>query len=470
MLFRSDHFAGGHRLPDLLLLLLVAAGVTLGLAIGVENWRLLGAICGLFLLLVWPVKTAVGVYAFLIPWEDLAVVGHGADQTTLLWYAGGIALVVLVGVGSIRRCIVRPPRAALFWSLLICWSAVSTLWAIKPEKSLERIPTAVSLCLLYLAAASVRITREELSWIAFMVVAGGCTASLYSANQYFHGNAMADFEGYRASLVDSTNVADPNFFAASLLLPLSIAFGEVLSCQSGVRRMFMLGATGAIALAVFLTMSRGALLAVLVIACVFFHRLRLNWRLLIPVGVVGATLMVMPNLFFHRFQEAAATRGAGRLDIWEAGISSLGHYGLIGAGLENFGDAYSLYAGSARFFRGFGRAAHNVYLGISVELGILGLVLLAVAIISPLRAVQRLRSSMDHLPPARLVALEAACWAMVTASLFLDLLWCKIFWFSWIMLALAMNASQENRELQQQNLDLGSDYRGEPRPLGWPHG
>jgi O-antigen ligase len=379
-----------------------------------------------------------------------------------LWYAGGVAIVVLVSIGLIRQCIIKPPRASLFWLLLVLWGAISALWAIKPEDSVMRIPTAVSLCLLFLAAVSVRISRKELSWITLMAVAGGCTAGLYSAYEYFHGNAMLGFEGNRASLVAGSELADPNVFAASLLLPLSIAFGEVLSCRGRLRRMFMLGATGAIAFAVFLTMSRGALLSLLAMAFVFFRRLRLNWRMFIPVGIAAATLLAVPNLFFHRFEEAAATRGAGRLDIWEAGLRALGHYGVTGAGLENFGDAYTQYAGSATFFRGFGRAAHNIYLGTSVELGILGIVLLLAAIVSHLRSVQRLQRSMNHLPPAELVALEAACWAMLTAGFFLDLLWRKVFWFSWILLVLTMNAWQRNRELRRRQFEIAPDYQ-------WPY-
>ncbi len=308
----------------------------LGLAAGIENFRLLGAISGLLFLLAWPIETAVGIYAFLIPWEDLTVVSQGSDRTTLLWYAGGIAIVVLVSIGVIRQCIIKPPRAALFWSLLILWGATSALWAIKPEDSVVRIPTAASLCLLYLAAVSVRISRKELSWITLLTVAGGCTAALYSAYEYFHGNAMLGFEGNRASLVAASEIADPNVFAASLLLPLSIAFGEVLSCRSRLRRLFMLGATGAIAFAVFLTMSRGALLSMLVLAFVYFRRLRLNWRMFIPVGIAAATLLAVPNLFFHRFEEAAASRGAGRLDIWEAGPKGLGALWRYGRGIGKF--------------------------------------------------------------------------------------------------------------------------------------
>ena len=276
MLFRTDWLKGDPsegqaRRLQLMVLPLVAAGLLLGLSISLENWRLMGATAGLLLLLVWPIETAVGLYALLIPWEDLTVVSQGSDRTTLLWYAGGIAILVLVSIGLIRRSTVTPPRAALFWSLFILWAASSTLWAIKPEEALVRIPTAASLWLLYLAAVSVRITRKELSWIVLMVVAGGCTASLYSISQYFHGAAIADLEGHRASLVGSTDAADPNFFAASLLLPLSMAIGEALSCRNGLRRIIMLGAVGAIAFAVFLTMSRGALFSVLVVAFVFSY-------------------------------------------------------------------------------------------------------------------------------------------------------------------------------------------------------
>src|SRR5205823_9549588 len=65
--------------------------------------------------------------------------------------------------------------------------------------------------------------------------------------------------------------------------------------------------TGVIALAVLLTMSRGAVLAGITIVSVFLLRLRMNWRLLLPVVALGAGLLFMPRLFFERVQIGRAS-------------------------------------------------------------------------------------------------------------------------------------------------------------------
>ena len=108
-----------------------------------------------------------------------------------------------------------------------------------------------------------------------------------------------------------------------------------------------------------------------------------------PVVVAGAGLLFMPRLFFERMQEATTSRISGRQDIWLVGIHSLQSYGAFGAGLDNFSRAYQRYAGTARFFAGDQRDAHNIYLSTAVEFGILGLLFLFKAVRSHLQAFPR---------------------------------------------------------------------------------
>jgi O-antigen ligase len=424
---------------------LVVTACYLGWMIALENWLFVVGLCALLLLLVRPIEVALGLYAFLIPFESMTTVGNDTGASvTLLRYVGLLALFVTLGVGWLRERIIRPPRTALFWSLFVLWGGVSTLWAIDQEWALRRLPTALGLWLLYMAIVSVRLTAKEFSCITLLTILGGLGASMYSAYMFFGtGRAIG-----RVSLAEGSTLSDPNFFAVTLLLPLSLSFGGVLSSRTWLRRGFFLAGTGVIALAVFLTMSRGALAAVAAITVVFLLRLRLNWRLLIPVAIAGAGLLFMPMLFFERMQEASTSRLVGRQDIWQVGIHSLKSYGAFGAGLENFQHAFQRYAGTSRFSVGDQRDSHNIYLCVSVELGILGMLFLFLAVRSHLRAFPR--PTENILTSAKLVAFEAACWGMLVMGLTLDLLWRKAFWFVWALSVVAMNDQQEKERLINQ--------------------
>jgi O-antigen ligase len=366
----------------------------------------------------------------------------GAGPTaTLLRYVGLLALFVTLGVGWLRERIIRPPQTALFWSLFVLWGGSSILWAIDQEMALNRLPTALGLWLLYMAVVSVRMTAKEFSWIVLLTILGGLGASTYSGYMFLRtGGAIG-----RASLTEGSTLSDPNFFAAALLLPLSLSFAGVLSSRTWPRRTLFLTSTGVIAFAVFLTMSRGALAAVAAITFVFLFRLRLNRRLLLPVVAAGAALLFMPQLFFERMQEAASTRMVGRQDIWQVGIHSLKSYGAFGAGLENFQHAFQRYAGTSRFSVGDQRNSHNIYLCVSVEFGILGMLFLFLAVRSHLRAFPQ--PTKNILTSAKLVAFEAACWGILIAGFSVDILWRKAFWFVWALSVGAIQVQRKNEQL-----------------------
>jgi O-antigen ligase len=428
--------------PRLQVPALVATACCLGWMIASEYWLLVASVFGLLLLLLRPIEATLGLYAFLIPFEPVAIIGNSTSTSpapTLLRYVGLLALFVTLGVGCLRERI-RPPQTALFWSLFMLWGGVSTLWAIDQEMALHRLPMALGLWLLYMAIVSVRITAKELSWIVLLTILGGSSASIYFAYLFFR---MGDAIG-RVFLTTET-LSDPDFFAATLLLPLSLSVGGVLSSRTWPRRALFLAATGVIALAVFLTMSRGALAALAGITFIFLLRLRLNWRMLLPVATAGIALMFMPPLFFQRVQEASTSRISGRLDIWQIGIHSLKSYGAFGAGLENFSKAFERYVGTARFFAGHQRSSHNIYLTAAVEFGILGMLFLFEAVRSHLRAFPR--PSRNIPASSRIVAFEAACWGMLIAGFSLDILWRKAFWFVWALSAVAVHVQRENEQL-----------------------
>jgi O-antigen ligase len=426
---------------------MVATACSLGWMIASERWLLVASAFGLLLLLLRPIEVTLGLYAFLIPFEPVTTMGNGTSTSpapTLLRYVGLLALFVTLGVGWLRGRI-RPPQTALFWSLFMVWGGVSTLWAIDQEMALHRLPMALGLWLLYMAIVSVRLTAKEFSCIVLLTIVGGLGASIYFAYGFFR---MGDAIGHVFHTTET--LSDPDFFSATLLLPLSLCVGGVLSSRTWLGRALFLAATGVITLALFLTMSRGALAALTGITFIFLLRLRLNWRLLLPVATAGTALMFMPPLFFQRVHEASTSRISGRLDIWQIGIHSLKSYGAFGAGLDNFSNAFQRYVGTARFFAGDQRSSHNIYLTAAVEFGILGIVFLFGAVRSHLRAfpppTRNIRAS------SRIVAFEAACWGMLIMGFSLDILWRKGFWFVWALSAVAVHVQRENEQLSPVSL------------------
>jgi O-antigen ligase len=439
---RGESFSAKGRHLNLQVATLVVIASFLGWMIASENWLFVAGVFALLLLLVRPIEVALGLYALLIPFESMTTMENRIGPTaTLLRYVGLLALFVTLGVGWLRERIIRPPRTALFWSLLVLWGGISALWAIDQDAALRRLPTALGLWLLYMAVVSVRITAKEFSWIALLTILGGFGASIYSGYMFFRtGGAIG-----RVSLAEGSTLSDPNFFAVALLLPLALSFGGALSSRTWRQRTLFLAGTGAIACAVFLTMSRGALAAVAVMTFIFFLRLRLNWRLLLPLAAAGSALMFMPRLFFERMQEVSTSRMAGRQDIWQTGIHSLKSYGVFGAGLDNFSNAFEKYVGTSRFSVGDQRASHNIYLTVAVEFGILGLLFLFEAVRSHMRA---LRRPISRLASSRFIAFEAACWGMLVAGFGLDILWRKAFWFVWAFSVAATNVQCDDEELK----------------------
>jgi O-antigen ligase len=426
--------------------LLLALG--LGYFVAQGHWRYVGALMGAVLLLCWPVEVALGGYALLIPLEFLTAFGPGRERTTVAWYVGAVAVAVVLTIGLLRGSIVKPSRTAVLLSLLVFWAAVSTAWAHNTQHALLRLRTALPLLGLYLVIVCVRFTKRELSRIVWATIAGGCAASAYAAYLFAHGGLE------RATLSAGNNDADPNFFAASLLVPLALAFGEFLGRRNKSRKILAVGCAGLVALGIFLSMSRGAALALVTILAVFFYRLRLNWRLLIPVSAVAVVLLVVPSVFFTRIQQASATRGAGRLDIWQVGLAELQDNGLLGVGLDNFADIYGRYSGRGKVYKGPARNAHNIYLKIAVETGVLGIFLLLSAIVAQLGAFRRMRVGEGKLPPPEWVAFEAGLYSMLVAAFFLDLIWFKSFWWAFVLMGIAINAwrpqAQQHERYQLQ--------------------
>jgi O-antigen ligase len=431
----SITFAPTQREPARYLAYVVAFGVTAGAAVTYGGWLGVAGILLCPLLLRWPVQIALGLFALLLPFDSVSALGSEATGAALTRYVGGFATMVLLLVGLGERRLSVPPRAALWWSLFVLWGVATLGWAANSRLAWERLPTALSLLLFCVIATAFRINRKEMAVVLMMTVLGGCAAAAFSAYQ-FHGGTLYE-QTSRGSLTMGNRDTDPNQFGASLLLPLSLAIGAAVQGRTRNVRFSAAMATVVLSLALLLSMSRGAMVAALAVVLVYIWRLGWNRRIVLALTSIAALLLVMPHSFFTRL--GLSDRGAGRLDIWMASMNLLPRYGLLGAGWNNFIVAYAQIAGHAPSFRGYTRASHNIYIGMLVEVGIIGLIFLLLAFRSQLREAGAREAGTRVLIPY-----EAACWAMLAMGLTLDIVWRKGFWFTWILLAMAVRLRSES--------------------------
>jgi len=165
----------------------------------------------------------------------------------------------------------------------------------------------------------------------------------------------------------------PNDLAAFLLLGLPVLFflwkeKKTWSPSSaGLAALFVV-----LGVAFVSTLSRGAFLALFAASAFYLlctQKKKTLWLLLL----LPAVLFVSPILRYNFFGSLAAkdiTIGE-RLDMWQVAFRMIRLHPLLGNGVNLFGEKYASFSRVPTIYKGY---AHNCYLQMAAEIGILGLI------------------------------------------------------------------------------------------------
>jgi O-antigen ligase len=393
----------------IVLLFVVAVAVALATRRGVLPFALGGVLLGVITVASfrWPF-IFLAAFALLIPIEEVLVIdGLG----TITRFAGILFAVVYVVPRVGRLNFGALPT--LGWAFL-GWAIVSLGWAIDPGAGWDQLTTLIQLFVIAVLVADYVVNRPEIVRPLLWVYALSASLSATLGIAYFVG------QGSGAARSVALEHQDPNHFAALLLPAVILGLYELVN---GQRRI--LGAAVALVttLAVVVSGSRGAWVAVAV-AVVLFILPQLRVRGRIAAIVAALVLMVLayqlpgvPDLLDERLGTALSTGGAGRTDIWSVAFTIYQSTPLLGVGWANFPVAYTSDAVRASdvmsWYHLEPRAPHNIVVGILVELGPIGLLLLAL-FLGPLL----LRRGWG--PDGAMI--QAALASLLTMALFLDVL------------------------------------------------
>jgi putative inorganic carbon (HCO3(-)) transporter len=200
--------------------------------------------------------------------------------------------------------------------------------------------------------------------------------SLIGLYQYLFTNWVIVGEGVRRVLAV---YGSPNNLALYLdrALPLVIALALFVDVRR--RRITYALAAIPIALAVYLTYSRGAYLGIaaglLLIGLFSGRRVRLAVAALLVIGVIALIPFSQTERFKSLFQEGTGT-GFFRVSVWESGIAMIRDHPVLGVGLDNFLYEYPKYIQPDAWREPNLAHPHNIVLDFWVRLGIGGVVAL----------------------------------------------------------------------------------------------
>jgi len=299
-------------------------------------------------------------------------------------------------------------------------SLVITLgWSVKPEHAKVLQYALFTYCLIVFIIVKAIIDERQLrTLLTTMVVLAGYVG----VNAWLYGRRVNDrLEGIGS--MDAFGANELGLLLASLVPFIAVLFINGRKSE----RIFCLLATPFILNAFILCNSRGAAVA-LMIAIAISALVFGDWR--IRKGLIGLTLLSIPVLFYlmdDAFIERLSTLvgggedkvsvygespedlndlSSGRVAIWNYGMEMARDH-PFGAGPDGFRDLAHLYMPPEILVEkggtGYGRrAAHNTYLQVVVEQGIIGLAVflfMCLSVLLTLRRSFKAVQKLNELPP-----------------------------------------------------------------------
>lgn len=287
--------------------------------------------------------------------------------------------------------------------------------SINPYATKEKILLFLSYGAFFIVSSNHIVSRDQLKKYFWLIFGVGLIQSLIGISQYITSSGTAAASG---------TYVNPNHFGGllTLIIPLSLGYILYLGKKAGQsenllniikqhrfsNQLLIFFATGLMAIAVVMSQSRGALMSVVAAILVFYALI--SWRKKTKSGglfiglfvatIAAYSIWIGVDPVIEKFADTTETLPL-RTNIWQDSISIIKDFPLFGTGLGTYPLSFSLYKETVSWPTVV-QHAHNDYLELFSETGIIGFVLVfwALAIFyrnTIYRIIRRNSSSIDPL-------------------------------------------------------------------------
>jgi O-antigen ligase len=328
---------------------------------------------------------ALWLFIFSLPWENFIVIpGLGVISRVFGMAAASLAVLAAVVSGRFRRWHLFH-FAALFF---VIWTAGVMLIVYNPIQMPKKVWTFVQLFIVIWMIWELAPTRKRQLGLLTAYILGAYVAALDTIMLF-----RSDTGGLRRFAAAG---GDPNDLAMTLALALPMAWYLGTTYHRPLLRWVYRAYLPVGLVAVALTASRGGVLAALVgLLVVPITMTKLSpGRFAIALVVLVLSGSFAVSYIPAKVANRLATTGAevedlslgGRLRIWKAGVTAFVQKPLIGYGASSFKTAVTPTLGHST------QVAHNSFLSVLVEEGLIGLVLYCLMFVAVFFAVLNLPS------------------------------------------------------------------------------
>lgn len=326
------------------------------------------------------------LFVFALPWENAVSVIPGTAIVTKI--TGGLsfaaAVMAVVVSGRIRRW--HPMHLASL--LFLIWSGGELFFIHSGQRLPYKYTTYVQLFLVLWIVWEIAPSAQRLLGLMMAYVFGGYVAALATLMLY----RQAGSELKRFAAVES----DPNSLAMTLALALPMAWYLGMNYRNPILRWVCRVFIAVGLVAIGLTASRGGMVA----ATVALMIVPLTMTKLSPGRLIAAVVMLalsgalaaayIPEKIVQRLAttstEVEDLSLGGRFKLWQAGVKALTEKPLIGYGAGFWRAAVAPWLGPNP------QVAHNSFLSVAVETGVIGLLLYLGMFLATFLALMRLPS------------------------------------------------------------------------------
>jgi O-antigen ligase len=312
------------------------------------------------------------VFIFVIPWEGVELPGLGAIAKLGGFVVGAFWVATVLLTGRFRKP--GPFHIAVF--LFVLWNGVTVFWSANPGETVGQVLTWAQLLIFVFILWDLNTTRTTLLAGLQAYVLGAYVALGSALSNYLAGSAF--YTNYQRFSPGDTN---PDGFGFILVLGMPVAW-YLAASQSAIRTSNLLKLVNyayipAALLGIALSGTRTSLIATIpamAFGLASLTRLRLAARIVVFLLLMSAVLILLPYVQTLESFQRLGTTGTeltegdlnNRTNNWREGLASFAEHPLLGIGSNMYRSVNSL-----------GKVAHNSYLSVLVELGLIGFALFA---------------------------------------------------------------------------------------------
>ncbi len=379
--------------------------------------------------LVLMLKPLIGIHAFvmLIYFENILTTKSGV---TGMKVAGPIILVGwLLSLAMRRQPLFRVDAFTVLMFVFLGWLGLSFTYALDSGEALTRFMTFFQLVVATLMFTSVVDSLPKLRGVYWSIVIWTSIAAIAGLGMYYLqlSRTVSGFRGDRNAFAIYANLA---MVCTYVLYQISEGHAKIL--LMGILPVLLFGEA--------LTFSRAGVLAMACALVLVWYRIAQARRigvLIASIGVLVAVVMFLPDSFWNRVntiipsvEEKKETFGT-RLNLWEIALQMIRDHPLTGVGIGNFAPASVRYAHGELLVKRL--VAHNAYLSVAAETGLVGLALFLLlhwlAWRSIRRAMRAGAAAKDQQMRMIAIAAEGCLLAMMLAGLSVASEGLKYLWF-----------------------------------------